>query len=209
MPQIALSLLLDHALKLAVGIACDATKAETLEGLAVAYAEAGQPARAATILRRVWQMARGLPNPSERDRELHWLAEACVEATLEDLALAVAADLVRTSDRASVAVDLAQHHLSAGRTQRATVRLAEALELARAAQQAGEDASFPLRDIAETAVDLGLIDRAVQVASALEPDWMAIQALCAVAVRCAQTWQHEPVAAIFDQALAPRRRPDV
>src|SRR5919106_5314623 len=120
MPQIALSLLLDHALKLAVGVACDATKAETLEGLAVAYAEGGQPARAATILRRVWQMARGLPDPSERNRELRWLAEACIEATLEDLALAVAANLVRTADRASVAVDLAQHHLRAGRTQQAT-----------------------------------------------------------------------------------------
>jgi len=201
MPQIALTLLLDHALKLAVGIACEATKAETLEGLAVAYAEAGQPARAAALLRRVWQMARCLPDPSERDRELRWLAEACVEAGQEDLAQAVSADLVRIADRASVTVDLAQHHLKACRTEQATARLAEALDLARAAQRSGEDTSFPLRDLAETAVALGLIDHAVQVASTLTPDWLAVQALCAVAVRCAQTWQHQPVAAIFDLAL--------
>jgi tetratricopeptide (TPR) repeat protein len=202
MPEKAPSiLLLDHALTIAFGIACDLTRAETLEGLALAYAEAGQTARAATILRRIWQMARGLPKPSDQTWQLRWLAEACVEANLEELALAVAADLVQASDRASVSVDLAQHHIRAGRTQQATARLAQALELARTAQQSGEDASFALREIAETAVELGLIDHAVQVASALEPDWLAIQALCAVAVRCAQTWQHELVAAIFDRAL--------
>jgi tetratricopeptide (TPR) repeat protein len=133
---------------------------------------------------------------------LCWLAEACVEAGLEDLAVAVAADLVQTADRASVAVDLAQHHVKAGRIPQATARLAEALALAKDAQQLGEDASFALRELAETAVDLGLIDQAVQVASALQPDWLAVQTLCAVAVRCAQSWQHAPVAAIFDQALA-------
>jgi hypothetical protein len=67
-------LLLDHALKLAFGIACDLTRAETLEGLAVAYAEAGQATRAATILRRIWQMARGLPKPSDQTWQLRWLA---------------------------------------------------------------------------------------------------------------------------------------
>lgn len=194
-------LLLDHALKIAFGIACDLTRAETLEGIALAYAEAGQAARAATILRRIWQMARGLPKPSDRAWQLRWLAEACIQANLEELALAVAADLVQASARASVAVELAQHHIRAGRTQPATVRLAQALELARAAQQSGEDASFAVREIAETAVELGLIDHAVQVASTLEPDWLAVQALCAVAVRCAQTWHHELVAAIFDRAL--------
>jgi tetratricopeptide (TPR) repeat protein len=195
------ALLPDHALKLAFGIACDLTRAETLEGLALAYAEVGQATRAATILRRIWQMARGLPKASDQTWQLRWLAESCVEANLEELALAVAADLVQASDRASVAVDLAQHHIRAGRTQPATARLAEAMELARAAQRSGEDASFALREIAETAVDLSLIDHAVQVASALEPDWLAVQTLCAVAVRCAQTWQHEAVMAIYDQAL--------
>ena len=81
-------LLLDHALKIALGIACDLTRAETLEGIALAYAEAGQVARAATILRRIWQMARGLPKPTDRVWQLRWLAEACVEANLEELALA-------------------------------------------------------------------------------------------------------------------------
>jgi len=46
-------MLLDYALKTVLGMSCEATKAETLEGLAVAYAEVGYPARAATILRRV------------------------------------------------------------------------------------------------------------------------------------------------------------
>src|SRR5918996_5067899 len=177
--------LLDQALKLALSIADDMTRAETLEGLAVAYAEAGQTARAATLLRRIWQMARHQSNASDRQWQLRCAAEACVEANLEELAVAIAADLVRASDRASVAVDLAKHHVNAGRLPQATARLAEALDWVKRAEEAGEGTSFTRREIAETAVDLGLIEQAVRAASALDHHQLAVRALCAVAVR----WQ--------------------
>jgi hypothetical protein len=101
------SIMLDHALKIALGMSCDATKAEALEGIALAYAEVGQPARAASILHRVWQMARGMPDPSDQTSQLRWLTEACVEAGLEDLAVAVASEMAATCDRAGVYTDLA------------------------------------------------------------------------------------------------------
>jgi isopropylmalate/homocitrate/citramalate synthase len=160
--------LLDQALKLALSLADDMTRAETLEGLAVAYAEAGQTARAATIFQRIWQIARHQSNASDRQWQLYCAAEACVEANLEELAVAIAADLVRASDRASVAVDLAQHHVNAGRLSPATTYLAEALTWVRRAEEAGEGTSLTRRATAETAVDLGLIEHAVQVASALD-----------------------------------------
>ena len=92
-------------------------------------------------------------------------------------------------------------HAKAGHAQRATAYLTQALELATAAAQAGEDSVFTLRELAETSADLGLTEQAVQVASALEQDGMAIQALYAVAVHCALAGWHAPVAAIFDRAL--------
>lgn len=193
--------LLDQALKLALRIADDMTRVEMLEGLAVAYAEAGQTAWATTIFRRIWQIARRQSNASDRQWQLRCAAEACVEANLEELAVTIAADLVQASDRASISVELAKHHVKASRLSPATAYLAEALAWVRRAEEAGEGTSFTRRAIAETAVDLGLIEHAVQVASALDHHQFAVRALCAVAVRCAQTWQHGWVAAIFEQAL--------
>jgi hypothetical protein len=77
-------LLLDHALRISFGIVFDMTRAKTLEGLAVAYAEAGQTARAATIFRRIWQMARHRSNASDRQWQLCCAAEAYVKANLEE-----------------------------------------------------------------------------------------------------------------------------
>jgi hypothetical protein len=196
-PQI---ILLDQALTLALSIGCDATKAETLEGLAVAYAEAGQPARAAAILRRVWQMARGLPDASDRQSQLPGLRKPVSRRTRRRWPWPSRPILcgLRTGPASRRTWP---NTMKAGRLPQAQAHLAEALAWVRRAEEAGEGASFTRSEIAETAVDLGLIEHAVQVASAMDRHGSEVQALCAVAVRCAQTWQHAAAAAIFDQAL--------
>jgi hypothetical protein len=78
---------LDVALATADGLA----KVDALHEVAAAYAEAGQPDRAAAIFQRTWRIVQAVPDPSVREARLSWLTWRCLDAGLEELAREVGA----------------------------------------------------------------------------------------------------------------------